>query len=556
MPFTSHLVGDSKSYWDWAGRIAAGDLIGHEVFYQAPFYSYFLGILRSLFGPSVLAAYLVQAGLGAVGCVVLYLAARALFSRRAGLIAGLMLALYAPAIFADLLIQKETLAVLLTALLCWLIARVLPSVPKQPARSAGLFCLGIGVTLGILSITRENALIWIPLLAIWLLLELRRQRGAALALFASGVLIVLGPVALRNYGIGGELILTTSQLGSNLYIGNGPEADGGYVPMAAGRGNALFERDDATRLAEQAEGRKLTAGEVSTYWQKLTRAEIERRPGRFLSLMARKTLFVWNAYEMPDTQDLYFYQRWSWALRALSAVWHFGVLLPLAAVGVLLTWQRRKTLWIFHALVLSLAAAVVVFLVLARYRLPLAPILMLFAAAGAAEAPFLRGKGLTAALVLAAAVAVFANVQVYPRAPREAMPYYNWGVVLGQEGRTEEAKARYREAVRIWPELAEAHYNLGDLYRRSGQLPEAQAALEAAVRARPNYSEAWNSLGLVLRERGFLRPACEAISKSLEQWPDNGPARRNFELLREAALEAGDGALVAEITRRQAQRRR
>src|SRR4051794_3906008 len=43
-PFFSVLMGDSRRYDEWARRIAAGEWIGHEVFYQAPLYPYLLGL--------------------------------------------------------------------------------------------------------------------------------------------------------------------------------------------------------------------------------------------------------------------------------------------------------------------------------------------------------------------------------------------------------------------------------------------------------------------------------------------------------------------------------
>lgn len=43
-------IGDAIEYDAWAQRIAAGDWIGSEVFYQAPLYPYCLGVLFALAG--------------------------------------------------------------------------------------------------------------------------------------------------------------------------------------------------------------------------------------------------------------------------------------------------------------------------------------------------------------------------------------------------------------------------------------------------------------------------------------------------------------------------
>ena len=47
-PFLTRPIGDALEYWEWAGRIADGRLIGETPFLSAPLYPYFLGLLRAL----------------------------------------------------------------------------------------------------------------------------------------------------------------------------------------------------------------------------------------------------------------------------------------------------------------------------------------------------------------------------------------------------------------------------------------------------------------------------------------------------------------------------
>ncbi len=63
-PFFSVLMGDARGYDEWAQRIAAGDWIGHEVFYQAPLYPYFLGAIYAVAGRDLLSSASCQAVLG------------------------------------------------------------------------------------------------------------------------------------------------------------------------------------------------------------------------------------------------------------------------------------------------------------------------------------------------------------------------------------------------------------------------------------------------------------------------------------------------------------
>ena len=106
------IMGDALNYEPWALRIAAGDWLGSEVFYQAPLYPYFLALIHRIFGTDLLAVRCVQILLGSAGCGLLALAGWRWISKPVGIVAGLMLAFYAPALFADLSIQKSVLDLL------------------------------------------------------------------------------------------------------------------------------------------------------------------------------------------------------------------------------------------------------------------------------------------------------------------------------------------------------------------------------------------------------------------------------------------------------------
>src|SRR5439155_8394808 len=188
---------------------------------------------------------------------------------------------YAPAIFFDGLIQKSVLDVFYICAALWLIARIsrvrLPPPPSalrrsSPKRSEGgrpdphhatfLNWFALGLTIGLLSLTRENAIVFTAVIAAFALWQTPR----AAAVFLAGVAIVIVPVAVRNSMVGGGLYVTTSQFGPNFYIGNNPQADGSYQPLRFGRGAPEYERLDATEIAERALRRKLKPAEVSGYW--------------------------------------------------------------------------------------------------------------------------------------------------------------------------------------------------------------------------------------------------------------------------------------------------
>jgi hypothetical protein len=147
-PFFSVLIGDSLQYDTWARQIASGDWLGREVFYQSPLYPYLLGALYRT-GIDTFGVRLLQAGLGAASCVVVAIAGRRFFDERAGLAAGALLAIYPPAIFYDVLIQKSSLDLFLVSLVLLALGACL----EQPTRG---WLIAAGLSLGALALNREN----------------------------------------------------------------------------------------------------------------------------------------------------------------------------------------------------------------------------------------------------------------------------------------------------------------------------------------------------------------------------------------------------------------
>jgi len=516
-PLFYHLVGDARSYDEWAQRIAAGEWLGQGIFYQAPLYPYFLGLLQSILGHDLWWIRVVQIALGAASCLLLYWAGRFFFSRGTGMAAGLILSLYAPAIFFDALIQKTVLDLFLITLLLFLLSRT-PSRPHWSHWGA------IGAVLGLLGLTRENALIWVFVVPIWIWLHFSadpfRNRLKWIVVFLLGLFLVLFPVGLRNLMLGGEFTLTTSQLGPNFFIGNNPGADGTYAPLRAGHGDPRFERRDATELAEQALGRSLSPGEVSGYWLQRSWDYISSQPSDWLRLLGKKWLLVWNVREIEDSEDFYLFQKWSWLLSILASVNHFGVLAPLAAMGLMLTWWQWRKLWLLYALLATLAFSVALFYVFGRYRFPMVPLLTLFAGVGLVEGfAAYRERAVRRGLACAAAVVLSAAAVHWPvagKAAPSATAYVNLGNALADQGRVDDAVESLQQALQLLPTYGLAHYNLGNLLASQGKLDEAKHHFQEALRIDPAYAEAHNNLANVLAMQGELKEAIQHFRQALE----------------------------------------
>jgi tetratricopeptide (TPR) repeat protein len=578
-PFFSILMGDSRGYDEWAQRIAGGEWWGREVFYQAPLYPYFLGVIYAIAGRHLLLVRLVQALIGSASCVFVALAASRLVSRRAGIVAGAVLAFYAPAIFFDGLLQKSVLDVFFVSLALWLIARILtvrlkPDAPyDQAAARRGsadrrdsrgvrlqpdLLWLSLGLCIGGLSLTRENALVFTVVIVAWLLFgavenakaakhakpnqSLRSSRSLrSLALFLFGLALVLVPVAARNSLVGGGFYVTTAQFGPNFYIGNNPKAEGTYASLRYGRGAPEYERQDATELAELMVGHQLTPAEVSNYWTGRALQFITSQPGAWLALMARKAALLVNRSEMVDTEDQASYAEWSWPLWLLGPIAHFGVLVPLAVLGVFATWPERapnrasrrpwplrSRLWVLYALILAYAASVVLFYVFARYRYPLVPMLVIFAAAGLAEGRAYCATSLRWTLAAVAVAAIAANWPLLSTNDMRAVTENNLGAAEQADRRFDEADAHYRRSIAFRSDYAPAYSNLGAALRARGRNAESIAAYEQALRLQPEYADAHYNLGNALMDEERYADAIEHFQIALRSVPGSEEVHNNF----------------------------
>lgn len=535
------LLGDARSYDTWAHALTDGDWLGHDVFYQAPLYPYFMGAVYSVFGDGPWALRVVQCVLGATGCVLLALAGSRLLTRRVGLTAGLLLAVYPPAIFFDGLIQKTTLT---SFFLCALLAVAAALV----ARPGSLWRWGLaGVLAGLLALVRENALVLVVLVPAWMLVALRPDQQTSrvrwVIAFLAGVAMTLTPIAARNGIVGGEWHLTTSQFGPNFFIGNYADSDGLYTPLLPERGDPLFERTDAITLAEEDLGRPLTPREVSRYWTREAFHDITADPARWARLLLRKLWLACNAMEIIDTEDQYTYAEYSSLLASLMSVWHMGVLLPLAIYGAALflpgpNWLRRLA---WPSLVIAgYTASVLLFFVLGRYRFPLVPPLLVFASAGIWQSVRIavrswRTASLTGALrpsrrvsfvrptcglAAAAIVAAIVNVFPYPVERAMAVTRENLGEHLHAAGfPTPMALAEYDRAIALTPDNAVLRGNYAWVLWDLGRREEARAQLEIAVRVAPDDAATLVDLGLMLRDLEEFEASAERLRSAVALSP-------------------------------------
>jgi Flp pilus assembly protein TadD len=526
-PFFTRPVIDGQAYDQWAIAIRSGHAPDRP-FYQDPLYPYMLAAVYGVFGHRYTAVYVLQIVFGIAFILLAFDTARLLFDRRAGLVAALIAALYEPFIFYEIQIEKTTLAVLLVGLLVWTVIRSARS--RHPA-----WPLCSGICLGLAALTRANLLLFAPLLPVFYLVGRKRTRQGLLAagLSLAGILAIIAPVSIRNSLKAGEFVLTTTQAGQNLYIGNGPyNRTGQYEAPPWVRPNPVYEEVDFAEHAREQSGQELGYAEKSRFYIRLAIDWAREHPADFLRLLFRKTVLYLNNFEVPDNQDIGFFSRYSWVLRL--PLLGFGVLFGLGFAGLILCFRSSRNHLALAILFKGYSLSVVLFFVLARYRLPGLPALLPFAGGMATwlfdrfrEKKYRPALGGTALCALCLAVALY-PIPRGPRRSEDAQSLVNLGSALYYEGDTSGAINAFQEALRTSPEHGEALRNLGVLMLERGRTSEAASILARAAKAAPDNPATRLHLGTALESQGKLDSALTQYQLSVRLKP--GEVRYRFSL--------------------------
>jgi len=498
-PYFDDPQQDQRVYVEWGRAVAEGGGLGTAPFERAPLYAWFLGLVFAVSGGSLLVPRLVQAGLGAVAVLLVHKIGRRVFGPLVGLIAALFAATYWLTLYYQGELLREGVVDVLN------LAGILGTLAlaQRPSRRAGLLA---GFAFGLSALLRQQVLLVVPLLALWLRAGARVQ-ASLVALFCAGVLAPILPVTAINV-LAGDFVLISSEGGWALWIGNNPEADGVRAFTSDTRTDPLGAREDALAHAEREAGRALTPSEFSAHYVAKTLDFARERPADAARLLARKARLLLTDWEFGNPEEpRFFADRFAPLSRWLPL--DFGAALALAALGLFAsrrTFAAHLPLWGF---LLVYGSTLVLFLVSARYRAPLVPVLLVYSARGAAwivEAALAR-KWMPLLAGLAGAVLVLAGSRSYP--VREEASWANgtcWlAVAEGRAGRHDEAIRLFEEAIALWPAHCDAHRGLGIKLFRAGRTDEGIAEVERAVELCPESTFGLDTLAEMDLELG--RPA-------------------------------------------------
>jgi 4-amino-4-deoxy-L-arabinose transferase-like glycosyltransferase len=371
---------DALYHDEWARNILSGTASADDVFFRGPLYPYLLAFLYKLSGASIKFAVFAQHVIGTMTAGAVFLLAREYFNPRVSLVAGLFAALYWPFVYfeGDLLIVTTIL--FLNTVGFVLLARAM----KSNGPRGWILMAASGVAFGLSAIARPSLLVFFPALpaVVYWNREHERMRSrlwlARSAVLIGAIAAVILPVMTRNYVVGKAVVPVAASGGVNFYIGNNSASDGTTAIVPGTRADWWGGYNDAIEIAEKAEGRKLKLAEVSDYYFRRGLEWIKLNPGDATVHFGKKFRVFWVGPERANNKFIYFF--WNLAGMRYVPLPGFWLIAPLALLGAAFQWRRRRRLSPLYLFVLTYMIGVVVFFVNARFRLPVVPVLIVFAA--------------------------------------------------------------------------------------------------------------------------------------------------------------------------------
>ena len=536
-----HGLGLDARYYDLRAReIVEEGLIGDEAYFMGPLYPHLLALLYGAAGRSLLLVRLLQAVISALVPVLVYRIGRRFFQPTEALVAAILAVMYGPLIFYTGSILYTTLAV---TLLLFILDRLTEPAPRRPALHNFL----TGLLFGLAAVGKGNVILFLPFAALAVArgtADRPRWNWRAPLLLLAGFAMIVSLTTARNYMASGDFVPLTSNGGLNFYIGNGPESSGAYEKP---RGLDVDHDPSGRRMMEKRLGVQLSPTEVSRIWRKRAMEFIRKDPAAELNLLLRKTVFVLSTFEIPQIESYHFQKRYSRLVAFLFIP--FGVIAPLGLAAI---FRRRHT----GAAPLAAFAGVymlsiVLFFVLTRYRLPVVPVLMIYASTTlVATVHQIRRKEWGGVVRIAAWTAPFVllcNVNFYSLSPDtgDAQSHYRLGIIRNSEGKIDEAIREYEESIRLDPNYARSRLNLGEIRAVRSETAEAEEQFRAAARIDPEYAKARLNLGTLLYRTGRVEEGRSELEKAVELDDEYGKAWLHLGAV--ALLSgAGDAAAFAD----------
>ncbi len=535
-PFVLNLFSDSKIYNDWAISIVkSGNWFGKEIFFMSPAYSYFLAVVHILFDNAIHAARMIQVLVSTASVYLIYIFTRDLFSKKTGIIAAALSAIFSIYIFYSGTILSETLQLLFILLLLIFLNKAAFSERRKDSYPA--IWLKIGLLLGVTAIFRANILLFLIPAVLWLwfgnkTVEHKKIIYKAILFLTIGTAIPVSILTIRNYAAAGDFVLTTSNGGINFFLGNGENAIGIYHTPADFDLSSDFSGE---KYAEKITGQNLSASETSNFWYKKGFNYVLNHPFNEIKLLYQKTILFFDKDENPQSfiMSLNFFRRNFSTVLNYDRLDFYPVFI-LALIGFILSlknWRRFLLIYLFTA---SYIFSTILFFIIGRFRVGITPVFIAFAGYALLEGfYFIKEKKYKKLVVPVSAAVIFLLLEAFTVPDysfndyaaylslgdisanegryREALQYYSlslkqkeyyktymqMGNMFAYQKDFKKAEVAFKKAIEMAPNFALAHFNIATLYSQTGRFDKALENYDTTVKLDPSFAEAYKNRAII-----------------------------------------------------------
>ena len=513
------------AYWHhlWAIDIAKGDFIGKEVFFRAPLYPYFLGIIYSIFGVNFIIPRIIQIIIGSINCVLIYKLACRLFNNKVGFIAAAISIFYGPFIYYECEYLMPVLIILFNYIALILLCKAID-------KNKNIFWCLSGIFWGLSAITRPDILFFAVLLLGLIFLSFKSLKQAIM--LCLGIAIIILPVTLRNYYVGGDFVPISTQGGINFYLGNNYNSNGKTAIALEGKMPSMgFYADNvmtsSVNIAEHEMGRKLKPSEVSNYWFKKGIDFIVKNPLNAAALFFKKMYYFTNAFEIESNKSIYTYKSFSTLLNTLVVYnkgfsFPFGVVAPFALIGIVISLMGKRDINIYINILYIIAGlfSVVAFFVVSRFRIPIVPTLIIFAAYAIYWISDMIQKinAKRVALFILLFILFYSITNSWFMDVNKinyARQYMLFAVAYDKKGIKEGAEKYYKMSIAKDENNSFAYDNLGILYYNDRRYEQAFECFTMAAQTNDQIPEPHNNLGVLYAQSGQYLKALEEFNKAI-----------------------------------------
>ena len=518
-PFFDAPVVDAQTFLNQA--LASGPVWGgDEPYWQPPLYIYLLKFVCWLLPASYFVGIrLVHVGLGVLSCLLVYALARHAFGEQVGRIAGVMAALCGSLLY----FEGELLAVPVEVFLNLLL---LYSLLLAWKRNRGRDWVLAGLIAGLAALTRPTILLFIVVFCAWTLWHRRTSACRSLFSFVVPIVLIILPVTYRNWTIEPDLVFISSNAGVNFYIGNNAD----YERTVSLRPGMQWE----ATIAEATNSEHGTSAAQSAFFFGKAFDYITTQPLDYLGLLGKKVFHFWSGPETKRNQDIYYARQHSRILSLLLWDWclsiPFGLLGPLSLLGLGLSmrgeWTPPIALLRLYALVYT--ASVVLFFPAARYRMPVVPVLIAFAAFAAFQLYLgVRRRAYIRTTVLAlplGGLLILCNLAEATPTAEDAQLYFDLGEVhLRKQDYALSARYSHR-ALELDPEYNYARHNLAVAHFHQERYGESEREALQTLAQNSRRTDSRILLGRIYLATNKLQQAEAYLRRALQRDPESGMA--------------------------------